>query len=148
MTTDHSSAVHHTITGSHHKESHTSPTTHGRYTNQSQGQHICHIPHHSRAVHPPSSRPDIHPIRHSTHPHQALFIQSLPNTRQSSAIRHLTAIPAQFVNTRPAIYRTRLTRRAVRRPIALGLHHHPGLHWDCDPPAIGAVKFKQDRRPL
>ena len=79
---------------------------------------------------------------------QALVIQSLPNTRQSSAIRHLTAIPAQFVNTRPAIYRTRLTRRAVRRPIALGLHHHPGLHWDCDPPAIGAVKFKQDRRPL
>ena len=97
MTTDHSSAVHHAITGSHHKESHTSPTNQGRYTTQSQGQHICHIPNHSRAVHPPSSRPDIHPIRHSPHPHQALFIQSPPNTRHAilcnpSSYRNSSAI--------------------------------------------------------
>ena len=105
-------------------------TTRGRYT-----------PHQVVQTYIPS---DIHHTLTKPFSYKVHQIQDM----QSSAIRHLTAIPAQFVNTRPAIYRTRLTRRAVRRPIALGLHHHPGLHWDCDPPAIGAVKFKQDRRPL
>ena len=68
MTADHSRAVHHAITGSHYKESHT-------------------YKYHSRALHhsitgsaylsystspqrrPPSSHPCTHPIRHSPHPH-------------------------------------------------------------------------------
>ena len=62
------------------------------------------------------------------------------NHSQSFTIRDLHAIPRQFVNTRPAIYRTRAPTRTVRRPIAPGLHHYPGLHWDCDPPAIGAAR--------